>query len=152
MIQREIYAPSKRGENQDGWEGISGLTHAKSLLREAVVMPARYPQLFRGITASWGGVLLFGPPGTGKTLLARAVATQTGTTFFNISASSIVSKRVLPRGRIDRRVVVAAAARPRSVLLRRIIAAAATPDRPLTNRGADRDQRRRVGAESPRRR
>ena len=90
VIQREIYAPT--AVEGDGWGDVVGLESAKSLLREAAVMPARYPQLFRGLTASWGGVLLFGPPGTGKTLLARAVATQTKTTFFNISASSIVSK------------------------------------------------------------
>ncbi|XP_067005160.2 katanin p60 ATPase-containing subunit A-like 2 [Anabrus simplex] len=74
------------------WSDIMGLEGAKRLLKEAVVYPIKYPSLFSGILAPWKGLLLYGPPGTGKTLLAKAVATECKTTFFNISASSIVSK------------------------------------------------------------
>ncbi|XP_022146517.1 katanin p60 ATPase-containing subunit A-like 2 isoform X1 [Momordica charantia] len=81
-----------RGNPDIKWESIKGLEHAKCLLKEAVVMPIKYPNYFRGLLSPWKGILLFGPPGTGKTMLAKAVATECKTTFFNISASSVVSK------------------------------------------------------------
>ncbi|XP_072309885.1 katanin p60 ATPase-containing subunit A-like 2 [Eucyclogobius newberryi] len=88
IISRDIYLhnPNVR------WEDIIGLEDAKRLVKEAVVFPIKYPQLFTGILSPWKGLLLYGPPGTGKTMLAKAVATECKTTFFNISASSIVSK------------------------------------------------------------
>ncbi|KAF7030774.1 hypothetical protein CFC21_042242 [Triticum aestivum] len=81
-----------RGSPDVQWESIKGLETAKRLLKEAVVMPIKYPKYFTGLLSPWKGILLFGPPGTGKTMLAKAVATECNTTFFNISASSIVSK------------------------------------------------------------
>ncbi|KAL6333460.1 hypothetical protein AAG906_028645 [Vitis piasezkii] len=81
-----------RGSPDVKWDSIKGLENAKRLLKEAVVMPIKYPKYFTGLLSPWKGILLFGPPGTGKTMLAKAVATECKTTFFNISASSVVSK------------------------------------------------------------
>ncbi|ATY65625.1 vacuolar sorting-associated VPS4 [Cordyceps militaris] len=74
------------------WEDIAGLEAAKETLKEAVVLPIKFPSLFQGKRQAWKGILLYGPPGTGKSYLAKAVATEANSTFFSISSSDLVSK------------------------------------------------------------
>ena len=74
------------------FDDIASLESAKKTLQETVFLPLLIPEFFQGIRRAWKGVLLYGPPGTGKTLLAKALATQGKTTFFNIHSSSFASK------------------------------------------------------------
>jgi len=74
------------------WDDVSGLEGAKEGLKEAVVLPIKFPQLFDEVRQPWRGILLYGPPGTGKSFLAKACATECDGTFFSISSADLVSK------------------------------------------------------------
>ncbi|KAK6260219.1 ATPase [Theobroma cacao] len=87
----DVIPPSDIGVSFDD---IGALENVKDTLKELVMLPLQRPELFcKGqLTKPCKGILLFGPPGTGKTMLAKAVATEAGANFINISMSSITSK------------------------------------------------------------
>uniref|UniRef100_A0A1I8P8I4 AAA+ ATPase domain-containing protein n=1 Tax=Stomoxys calcitrans TaxID=35570 RepID=A0A1I8P8I4_STOCA len=76
------------------WSDICGNTQAIDIIKEAVLTPLKYPQLFNQDLKPWRSVLLHGPPGSGKTLLAKVLYAETRdkVTFFNITSSVVISK------------------------------------------------------------
>lgn len=89
-INRQIV----RTNTHTKWDDVHGNNHAKQILNESVVLPLKFPQLFTDLMRPWKGILLHGVSGVGKTLLAKALNSETfeTVTFFNISASTLISK------------------------------------------------------------
>ena len=78
------------GDIPTRFKDVAGVDEAKEELVEVVDFlksPGKYTEIGGKIPK---GVLLVGPPGTGKTLLARAVAGESGVSFFRMSGADFV--------------------------------------------------------------
>ncbi|KAJ9664300.1 TAT-binding protein-like protein 7, AAA ATPase [Coniosporium apollinis] len=82
------------------FEGVGGLEDHINQLKEMVLLPLLYPEVFhRFHVTPPRGVLFHGPPGTGKTLLARALASSVSSggkkvTFYMRKGADALSKWV----------------------------------------------------------
>ncbi|KAF2226812.1 P-loop containing nucleoside triphosphate hydrolase protein [Elsinoe ampelina] len=91
-IAMEVVAPS---EIPVTFNDIGGLDHIVEELRESVIYPLTYPQLYTAsssLLSAPSGVLLYGPPGCGKTMLAKALARESGACFINLHISTLTEK------------------------------------------------------------
>uniref|UniRef100_A0A8U7M2G9 Uncharacterized protein n=1 Tax=Corvus moneduloides TaxID=1196302 RepID=A0A8U7M2G9_CORMO len=80
------------------FDGVGGLSDHISSLKEMVIFPLLYPEIFETLKIEPPrGCLFYGPPGTGKTLLARALANECSqgdmrVTFFMRKGAECLSK------------------------------------------------------------
>lgn len=119
------------------WCDIAGLDFAKQSVQEIVVWPMLRPDIFTGLRGPPKGLLLFGPPGaivvyiflflivyskaqlaagTGKTMIGKAIASESNSSFFSISASSLMSKWVGEGEKMVRALFAVAAVHQPSVV------------------------------------
>jgi hypothetical protein len=54
------------------WDDIAGLDAAKEALKEAVILPIRFPHLFTGNRTPWRGILLYGVGGGWRVALVTS--------------------------------------------------------------------------------
>uniref|UniRef100_A0A8C5Q744 Peroxisomal ATPase PEX1 n=1 Tax=Leptobrachium leishanense TaxID=445787 RepID=A0A8C5Q744_9ANUR len=78
-----------------GWSVVGGLHHVRQVLKDAIELPAKYPELFANLPIRHrSGVLLYGAPGTGKTLLASVIAHESGMNFISVKGPELLSKYI----------------------------------------------------------
>ncbi|KAI5638474.1 ATPase family associated with various cellular activities (AAA) domain-containing protein [Phthorimaea operculella] len=116
-IQPEQIDPSVR------FSSIGGLKEHIKCLREMIIFPLLYPELFKRFnTKPAKGILFHGPPGTGKTLLARALANECSlvggrrVSFFMRKGADVTDKWYGESEKNLRRLFQAASAKKPSII------------------------------------
>ena len=90
-----LHAVQLHKPKQVSWADIGGLDSVKKILKETLLWPVLYPDLFKSCPIKLtSGLLLFGPPGTAKTMLASAVAFESHLNFISVKGPELLSKYV----------------------------------------------------------
>lgn len=79
-------------DNRVTWRDIAGIDEIRDELRRFIEWPLLYPDAYErmGLVAP-RGVLLYGPPGCSKTTIAKAIANESGFTFYSLNGAALYS-------------------------------------------------------------
>ncbi|MBN2102136.1 MAG: ATP-binding protein [Candidatus Aenigmarchaeota archaeon] len=96
------------------WEDIGGLGEIKDEIKESMMIPlvGNKP----AYVESSRNILLYGPPGTGKTMIAKACSNMLDAPFFEVKASSLLSKYFGESEKIIARLFMEAAEKQPSII------------------------------------
>ena len=74
------------------WSSIAGIDAVRDEIRRFIEWPLKHANVFNqmGLTPP-KGVLLYGPPGCSKTTIAKAIANESGFTFYSLTGASLYS-------------------------------------------------------------
>src|SRR5207302_7846860 len=82
-----------REKPTDRLADVAGLDSVKDQLRQMVIDPFKFPEVYQRFRAKiGGGVLVYGPPGNSKTFIARAIAGELDAALFLVDSSQIKDK------------------------------------------------------------
>lgn len=86
---------SLRSRSKRRLRDVGGLHSVKQVLQDTLLLPLRYPVLFRKCPLRpHSCLLLYGAPGTGKTLLAEAIANECRVNFLSVEGPELLSKYI----------------------------------------------------------
>lgn len=79
-------------DNRVTWKDIAGIDEIKDELKRFIEWPLKHADAYdrMGLVAP-KGVLLYGPPGCSKTTIAKAIANESGFTFYSLNGAALYS-------------------------------------------------------------
>ncbi|KAE8653680.1 peroxisome biogenesis protein 1 isoform X1 [Cucumis sativus] len=91
---RDITKPAAEG-GRSGWDDVGGLVEVKSSIKEMIVFPSKFPNIFAQAPLRLrSNVLLYGPPGCGKTHIVGAAAAACSLRFISVKGPELLNKYV----------------------------------------------------------
>ncbi|KAJ9459213.1 Peroxisome biogenesis protein 1 [Diplonema papillatum] len=84
------------------WKDAGGLAEAKRAFEENVILPAKYPEIYKSVPVKLrSGMLLYGPTGCGKTHVVDCAVAEAGLPCIRVSGPEMLNKYI---GQSEQRV------------------------------------------------
>lgn len=91
---RDITKPAAEG-GRAGWDDVGGLVEVKNSIKEMLVLPSKFPNIFAQAPLRLrSNVLLYGPPGCGKTHIVGAAAAACSLRFISVKGPELLNKYI----------------------------------------------------------